>query len=406
MDWPLRAAFFNLFGNYRALFMAHPTLKKSEIIAYSAFDEPRLNYIKIVSILGFISSLLISYKLWLADRFFPLIPLIQGFVLVHWAHSILFFLLLLNLLVLLFWFRSTWIWVCWGLLGIMITLDLNRLQVWVYFYVLIFISLFPHPAKKQATQGLLFVQWVLIAMYLWGGIHKLNGSFLEIEFPKMLQDFFYKVGLPWQQRYQFLAYFIPLTEMATAVLLFFPKTRPGGLILAIGTHLSILVMLLGLKQNYVVIPWNLVLIALSFLVFFRNSRALANLDRRGLIFLWFVGVMPMFLLFGAWSDNLSWSLYSARNKVFYVAIAKGHWPVFRSHLAGTQISEESNPAHYVIDVNKWSYQELGVPVNPESRVFNGISRFFCSFGLPENALVFMEYQKPVNPANLRQWICE
>jgi len=166
----------------------------------------------------------------------------------------------------------------------------------------------------------------------------------------------------------------------------------------------VLLLLSGIRHNPIVLPWNIALILLGFLVFFKNDTPIAFSGWKNLALVFLVGIMPIFNLVNAWGDYLSWSLYSAKNKLFYVAIAEKHWAQF-NYLEPALINKGDSGTPYIVDVNKWSFQELNVPVNPEYRVFRGISKHFCQSDFPENELFFMVYEKPVNSQNLTRWSC-
>ena len=366
--------------------------------------QKKLHLIRIVSCSAFLIGILGSYKLWLTYRVFPLAPLVEGLSAPALVHNLILLVLASSLLFLIFRLNARVILVFFLALASALFLDQNRLQPWVYFYSLILVFFYhpkndPNPAFVPNS-----IRIVLIFMYLWSGLHKLNVSFLNIEFPQLVNDFIagkYPSIFKLSKR---LAILVPLIEIVAGILLIFPKRRLAGFVLAICTHLFVLLLLSGIDHNPIVLPWNIALILLGVLVFFKNDTPLAFSGSKNLALVFLVGVMPLFNLVNAWSDYLSWSLYSAKNKLFYVAIAKKHWEQFK-YLEPALISQGDSSKPYIVDVNKWSFQELNVPVNPEYRVFRGISKHFCQPALSENELFFMVYKKPVNSQNLTRWSC-
>lgn len=366
--------------------------------------QKKLHLIRIISCSAFLVGILGSYKLWLTYRVFPLAPLVEGLSAPAVVHNLILLVLTSCLLFLIFRLNARVIIVFFLALALALVFDQNRLQPWVYFYSLILVF-FYHPKKQpDPSQVLNAIRIVLICMYLWSGLHKLNVSFLTIEFPQLVQDFF-------GGRYSFvfslakkLAILVPLIEVIAGMMLIFPKRRLFGFVLAICTHLFVLLLLSGIRHNPIVLPWNIALILLGWVVFFKNDTPIAFSGSKNLALVFLVGVMPLFNLVNAWGDYLSWSLYSARNKLFYVAIAEKHWAQFK-YLEPALISQGDSSKPYIVDVNKWSFQELNVPVNPEYRVFRGISKHFCQSDLTENELFFMVYKKPVNSQNLTRWSC-
>lgn len=366
--------------------------------------QKELRLIRIVTCAAFLIGILGSYKLWLTYRVFPLAPLVEGLSAPAVVHNLILLAMVASLSFLIYRLNARAILVFFLALALALIFDQNRLQPWVYFYSLILVF-FSHPKNQpDPAQVLNVIRIILICMYLWSGLHKLNVSFLTIEFPQLVQDFF-------GSRYSFvfslakkLAILVPLIEVIAGMLLIFPKRRLFGFVLAICTHLFVLLLLSGIRHNPIVLPWNIALILLGWVVFFKNDTPIAFSSSKNLALVFLVGVMPIFNLVNAWGDYLSWSLYSAKNKLFYVAIAEKHWPQFK-YLKPALISQGDASKPYIVDVNKWSFQELNVPINPEYRVFRGISRHFCQSDFLENELFFMVYEKPVNSQNLTRWSC-
>lgn len=367
--------------------------------------QKKLHFIRIVSCSAFLIGILGSYKLWLTYRVFPLAPLVKGFEASAVVHDLILLVLASSLLFLIFRLNAGVILIFFLALALALALDQNRLQPWVYFYSLILLF-FYHPKNLPNPSFVLnAIRLILICMYLWSGLHKLNIPFLTIEFPQLVNDFFagkYPFAFTLSKQ---LAILIPLIEIIAGVLLIFPKRRLAGFVLAVCTHLFVLLLLSGIDHNPIVLPWNIALILLGGVVFFKNDTLISLSGWKNLALVFLVGVMPLFNLVHAWGDYLSWSLYSAKNKLFYVAIAKKHWAQFK-YLEPALISKGDSSKPYIVDVNKWSFHELNVPLNPEYRVFRGISKHFCQSNFPENELFFMVYEKPVNSQNLTRWSCQ
>lgn len=366
--------------------------------------QKKLHLIRIVSCSAFLIGILGSYKLWLTYRVFPLSPLVEGLTAPAAVHNLILLVMAAGLSFLIFRLNARVILVFFLALALALVLDQNRLQPWVYFYGLILLF-FYHP-KNDPNPEFVFnaIRVTLICMYLWSGLHKLNSSFLTIEFPQLVNDFFASKYPSIFKLSKQLAILVPLIEIMAGILLIFPKRRLAGFVLAVCTHLFVLLLLSGIDHNPIVLPWNIALIFLGFIVFFKNATPISFSGSKNLALVFLVGVMPLFNLVNAWGDYLSWSLYSAKNKLFYVAIAEKHRAQFK-HLEPAMISQGDSSKPYIVDVNKWSFHELNVPVNPEIRVFRGISKHFCQSDLPENELFFLVYEKPVNSQNLTRWTC-
>jgi hypothetical protein len=107
-----------------------------------------------------------------------------------------------------------------------------------------------------------------------------------------------------------------------------------------------------------------------------------------------------------WDDYLSWSLYSSKNKLFYIAVSEKYWTnVNRGHEKVLLELPNNTQGGYIIDVNKWSLYEMNVPVNPEQRIFQKIGVHFCKYNIPDSDLLFLMYFRPMKDGNLVKWTC-
>lgn len=230
-------------------------------------------------------------------------------------------------------------------------LDLNRLQPWLYAYLLCF-AVFLFSKNGQAAQ--VGWQWLLAAVYCWSGFNKITPWFAEDNFPWMCEAFAWTKPLGQQP---VLGYGIALFEGLLGLLLLWPRSRRAAVWAVTVFHAYIIASLLALGWNAVVIPWNLAMVALVWLVFSKVDFAFPQTQPlRGLLaFIW---ITPALCFLNLWPHPLSWRMYSNTQPevTFYVKAApECAWvqPAWKKHAfdAGRKLS-----------ATDWAMDELKVPI--------------------------------------------
>ena len=151
-------------------------------------------------------------------------------------------------------------------------------------------------------------------------------------------------------------------------------------------HLSLLWLLgpFGHNYNSVVWPWNIAMILMAWIVFFRNDGAIFLPSLRphlGKAIALLVVLMPLFNLFGKWDDYLSASLYSGRNISAWIFIGERSSRMFESKLSQAEMLRLQEAFDgYSFDATKWSLAELNVPLYPERRVFEVVATKLLHMG--------------------------
>ena len=152
--------------------------------------------------------------------------------------------------------------------ALLCALDLNRLQIWVWMWYCLWVldAFRGEPRSRAAFHG-----WILIAVYVWGGVNKLTPWFAT-NFDWFCEVF--SITKPFSGS-MIGAYSAALGEMAIGFLLIWPATRRWGIIGVFALHGYILLVLspLGLNWNSVVWPWNVAMMALVW-HFFNHQQAI------------------------------------------------------------------------------------------------------------------------------------
>jgi len=369
-----------------------------------------------------------SLPLWLNRRLFPMVPIQENFPMlpVPWDAVLLGLFALVAVANLILNNRKLQL-ASLVLLFLLVLQDQMRWQPWVYTYALVILpfTVLPWQAeqeKKQNSRWLLrSVQVLLIGIYFWSGLNKMNPGFTQVTYPLMLSKLF---GLPEGSSLHeaaWVGYVIPVIEMAVAVGLFFPKSRKFAVWGAVFTHLIIIAYLISMGENGnpIVIPWNVAMLGFVLLSFFlqsnkitfRETVAPAKKKQKAkqrtpwvlvaiVLLTWF---MPLLRFAGKWDNYLSFNLYSDSIKYLYVGLRGSALQEADERLAEYYLESSLMEEGETLDVFTWSFDELNVPVYPERRVYKAIARQFCEGN--EQEYIFIEYQLPFSAENYEVFRC-
>jgi len=286
----------------------------------------------VLTILSFLIQFFISLPAWYPGMTdYPNIPAFHFLVMEFpsWLQYVLFFTLIGSCSGILFEkFRSISVYIFIIAVSVLVLEDINRLQPWLWIHGLLL--LFWSISSPDKIYGI--TRFVLVCMYFWSGIYKLNLNFAWEVFPYYMKafglgEYFF---LPFEELGNFpmpminhLAWIVPLSELTIAALLM-SKYFKAGVYLAVSLHLVILLLLgpLGNSWNEVVWVWNLEIIFLLFFVFrtenkFSFSFASTLLKSISSALILIFAIAPAFWMIGWFPHNLSFHLYSGQNTYFH-----------------------------------------------------------------------------------------
>ncbi len=370
----------------------------------------------------FILGILLSLPLWHGQRLFPLIPVIPGLPALRAPFDYILMGLLLAALVLnAFRIKRIFAATLIGLIALMVFLDQMRLQPWVFIYLLVllpftFTGFETEKDKDKYSAALLnYLLVLLIGIYCWSGLHKFTPSFIEIVHPFLLKSLFRVPDGHWLLQNLKLGYAAAAIELLVGLGLIFPKTRNLAVWGGIATHLLIIAWLspIGGNNNYVVIPWNVAMIALVWLSAYgqKNSLSLWQTEQPklkwatlGLALL--VWLMPALNLQNKWDAYLSFNLYSERISHMYVGLRKEALQQSDTRLSAYYVEGNLIEEGQAIDITDWAYKELHVPVYPAPRVFRAIGRHFCKPDVNPDELMLVTYRRPFREGNYEVFSCK
>ena len=272
---------------------------------------------------GLLAGMALSLPLWLSRRHFPLVPCFD------WLPSfpapwdaVVLGLAVLPLFPALW--REKWARLAWVSLGAFLLLALQdqvRWQPWVYQYFLA-LAVWFSLNRRQPDAHAALQRLMIVAVYLWSGLHKLGPGFRHLhdqafatplrgKFPAFLVE-----ALAW------IGPLVPWIEIALAIGLLVPifrKASVAGILLMHGYIVWSLVWVLALP-NTVVLPWNVCMMALVPLLFWRKHRvvwpSLATRPARPLTapLAFLLAVAPVLSEWEKWDRYLAFHLYSGKER--------------------------------------------------------------------------------------------
>lgn len=349
----------------------------------------RVYWLKVVIALGFISGLLLSLKLWLSSRFYPLTPVIDIPSIpypVDWIMLVALFGLLVAII--LSSKPKRFIWASVILVSLLVFFDQQRLQPWVYQYALMLSVLGLFSWRWNDVEGrdkvLNVSRFIIASIYFYSGLQKISVEFIGGVFPWMIApaaQLFPDSILP---AFYLFGAIVPFIEMGIGIGLMTKKFRSISILGAVAMFGFILLMVgpLGHNWNSVIWPWNVTMATVTVLLFAKTKDVslrqilwVKNFAFHKIALVVF-GVLPFFYFFNAWDSYLSWSLYSGTTNeaVIYMSEeVKEQLPDYVQQFVDVDSSNQN-----VLSVSRWSFGELNVPPYPETRIFKSAAKSVCA----------------------------
>ncbi len=351
-------------------------------------EDSRIYWLKVVLVLGMASGLLLSPSLWTGQRFYPTAPVLSFLPTIPatLGQVALGAMLALLLGVLLSARPQRFIAAFLSLAAILVLFDQSRLQPWFYQYCIMFGALVVFKwkpnvvTKRNAVMATCML--IISGIYIYSGLQKFNPNFTGSVFPWMIEPVANKLPQALQSFVYNSGQFIPVVEISIGLGLLFKRTRVLAFIVAVGMHLNILYVLgpFGNNWNSVVWPWNITMILIVGILFFRNSAVPleAILWTKKFIYhkvaLVLFGLLPLLSFVGLWDSYLSSSLYSGNTTQ-----ASLNFPAYSNNPNRVDLIKYATlqDKTYNVDFNSWSFAEMNVPAYPETRIYKQITKKLC-----------------------------
>lgn len=316
-----------------------------------------------------------SYKTWIADRVYPIIPPVDFLKHVpDFLHIFLFGFSLLILMIILFLKENRLLLVVLFLSELVsCSLDTVRWQPWEFMYLCILLLVIINFRKPK---NILFLTHLfLVSVYIFSGLHKLNRSFLSSVWLDVILNDFFGLSLSAILKYKlfFVGLLIPAIELSLAVLLFLSKSKRKISYFLIFIHVSILIIIgpFGLKYNSIIWFWNVAMIAILLIVYAKPIEAVNKtfyIRQSYWLVLWFV--MPIFSFFGLWYQYFSSNLYSGKGYQMYICVNNNN-DELKPYLESVN-GKLCKDKPYII-LQNWAMSEIKSAPIPELEVYKKIS---------------------------------
>jgi uncharacterized membrane protein YphA (DoxX/SURF4 family) len=368
---------------------AGPSVHAPETAGTSSADESRLQRLKLAVCVAFAAGVLLSPKLWISSRSYPLVPVWASLPALPFPlDHVVFAALLVALAAVAVVPRPGPALAALLLIaGSLSVLDQTRWQPWLYQYVFMLgaLALF-YGGRTRGISGMaaLNICRVIVgSTYLWSGLHKLNRDFLTAGFPWFLQAL-YPIPAQAARYVTWLGVGAALLEAGIGIALMTVRWRRSAVIMAIVMHVFILTTLgpTGHNVSKVVLPWNLAMMAFVILLFGEprpRGREIFSL-RQGwhhLAVVTLFAVLPILSFVHLWDSYLSFAVYASDAKNAQIYLRGG----IREHLPleVQAYVERDERGRTLLDIWRWAATEVKVPPYPETRSFRRLGMYACRY---------------------------
>jgi uncharacterized membrane protein YphA (DoxX/SURF4 family) len=346
--------------------------------------DKRLLRTKTTVVAGFAAGILLSPKLWVSSRYYPLVPVVHGLPHIPYPLDYLCYgALLLLLFAIAFAARPRiYIWTFVAAIAVYSLWDQTRWQPWAYQYWLMLIALGCFSYKPDDLAGerdaLNICRLILGCTYFYSGLQKMNHRFVDEGFPWVMNTLhIHFPGLG------YLGWVAACIEVSIGLTLLTRKLRKLGILNGVIMHVFILFSFgpWGRNWNSVVWPWNIVMIALILVLFWKTDVSFADIVWRNRFVyqkavLVLLGIMPSLSFFGFWPSDLSVALYTANLTEANVLVSER---VKQQLPPSVQRYVQPIAGHLLLRVQDWSFGELNVPPYAEIQSFNTVGSTVCRF---------------------------
>ena len=369
----------------------------------------RLIALKATLTIGSVCAFCLSPKLWLTTRLFPLSPIVPG-IGVPFPLDWILFIAILGLLITIAFdsIPRRLIFIFLALAAAESLADQTRWQPWFYQYFFMFVAIGLYgrrePAAQYEKRALNICSLIIAFTYVWSGLQKLNANFVTETWPDIAGPFIRFFPRLLENIPRVLTLSIPILEVVTGLALISRRYRNRAVLVAILTHVFVLMLLISSGENTVVWPWNIVMMLLVVILFWHDRETTWGAilkPKSGLhaLVLLLFAALPAFSFADLWDSYLSAALYSGNTDQAVILVS----PEVVDRLPQAMqphIWRNSKP--FFLDINRWAYGELNVPVYPEPRVYKRVAQQICKYGNNSPEIKLLIKQKPNSFTGRRQ----
>lgn len=359
--------------------------------------EKRTDYLKKACIIFLLVGIALSLKLWVSNRYFPLVPVFNFIPSLQAPFdSIILFTFILSSLLQIFMPQiKAAKWLFWTTAGILIITDINRIQPWFYLYILIIaISDF----LLSVNDKFRFLKILLSSVYFYSGWHKLNPEYFNRVIDWFIQPFCTEKNFIYSTLFA-AGSLIPLVEITCAIFLLSGKYVKQAVYTIIVIHVLILISTgpLGHNYNNIIWPWNIFMPISLFLLFYnsdndnlfyRITSFFKEKNKKSIIIIVILS-MPFLNSFNLWPSYMSWNLYSGNTENARMYLGEKVSSYFSP--AFDDIIKDCYDAPNTINPKKWALKEMNVPPFPEKPVWHKCHSYLLDFtGNPHEVILTIQ----------------
>jgi hypothetical protein len=350
----------------------------------------RMVLLRVTLILSMAVSMLLSFRLWGAERYFPMSPLIASEQIPAYVNAlaaIVFMILLLASLFLKMQRTLLFLAFCCGVF--LVLLDVNRLQHWFYIYNAMLLVFIVYNGRvddpNKYTSFFIILQSILASVYFFSGFHQLNSLFIETDYSTVISPLKHLVSQRQFRFFQNMGVFVPYFLMFTGLGLIISPLRYLAITLATVMHLLLIIFLFpaGINANATLWFSNISFLVMVFLLFSGKTKqryfSPSFLFQRPLFYVMMVlfVVMPFFNVSGRWPDFLSSNIRTGNNQTAVISFNK---KVYEDLPLYVKSFCQGGDMGYVINYRQWCNHELGADCFPSEPVFRSIDTFVATQG--------------------------
>lgn len=363
---------------------------------------PEVKRLTVTIAAALLCGVLLSWRLWLSSRLFPSSPISRSLPAVAFPLDYLCLLAMLGLLAAIAVApgRRGWL-LAFLALGVAWSLwDQMRWQPWYYQYLCMLAAVaflaWQRPRQGRPSPALDACRAVVVFTYLWSGVQKLNVTFFSQTWSDMAGPLLQRLPHTLAAMARLFVFAIPPLEIGIGLGLLLRRSRTTAAVLALVMHALVLVVLIATGENSVVWPWNIAMGLFVLQLFWRNDDTrprdllLPRSNLHALIVL-LVGILPVLSFADLWDSYLSSALYSGNTDQAVVYVS----PAVLDRLPAAilpHVWQSTTP--FFLDVNRWSYGELNVPIYPEPRVFRRVAARICEYAHGSAGVRLLIREKP------------
>jgi predicted DCC family thiol-disulfide oxidoreductase YuxK/uncharacterized membrane protein YphA (DoxX/SURF4 family) len=348
----------------------------------------RVFWLKAMIVLVFCVGLVMSPRLWIGPRTYPLAPALSFLPSSIYPADLFLYgaLFVLASAILVSARPQKFILLFLGIVVVFCLLDQTRLQPWIYQFgfLLAALALFSWDSDdvEGCEQALNIARLIVATTYIFSGLQKFNLNFINNDFPWIVEPITNAFPAARGALYA-LGAAAPFIQVGFGVGLLTRKFRRVSLILAVSMHAFILAMFgpFGHNWNDVVWPWTAAMAGLDLLLFTSKQKFSVHDVLWGhrhpyqVCVLVLFAMLPLLSFFNLWDSDLSSALYSGNlTEATIYATDKGRDslpPSIKAYLVHT------SPNTNVLNMQRWAIEDINVLPYPETRVYKKIAKAVC-----------------------------